>query len=191
MGFGRVNIEMQNALNTYFKEQAELEGDCLVDYVQFDNQYEKVFENIPVGEAEAVIEPRGGTALLDAIGRGATELGEKLKAMRPAKRPGTVLVVVVTDGHENASKEWNSDMVKELVRKQEDNYNWEFVFLGANIDAVATGALYGFKGSNSMSYDTKYTGQTVAALSNFSTVTRGGGKAAFSDDDRKNAMGKS
>lgn len=193
MGFGGVDKEMTNALNLYFKEQAKLDGKCLVDYVQFDTEYEKVYDDKPVAEAEAVIHPRGGTALVDAIGRGSVELGRKLKALPEAHRPGKVQVVIVTDGGENSSREFTAEAVRELVTAQQDKYDWDYVFLGANIDAVATGQMYGFKGGKSMTFDTANTGETVASLNAYTTSYRGaaGAAAAFTDEDRKNAMAKS
>ncbi len=192
MSYGSVDKEMTYALNKFFEDQAKEDGVCLVDYVQFDTEYEKVFEDTPVADAKAVIHPRGGTALVDAIGRGTVELGTKLASEPNHKRPGTVMVVVVTDGGENSSREYDSEQVKALVTKQTDEYNWDYVFLGANMDAVATGAMYGFKGSKSMTYDTKNTGATIASLSHYTSTLRGGGvnAAGFTDEDRKAAAGK-
>ena len=180
--------EMTAALNHFFADQAKLEGVCLVDYVQFDGHYEKVFEDVVVGEAKAVIEPRGSTALVDAIGKGTVELGEKLSNLPEARRPGKVLVVVVTDGGENSSQEWKADQVKKLVSDQQDKYGWDYVFLGANMDAVATGNMYGFKSDKSMTYDVNNTDVTMASLSNYTTQYRTVGSAAFTSEDRENAV---
>lgn len=184
---------MTAALNEFFGSQAELEGKCLVDYVQFDTVYEKVYEDTDVADAEAFIVARGGTALLDAIGRGTNELGSKLRRLKDVHRPGKVLVVVVTDGHENSSREWTAEAVKQLIRQQEDTYKWEYLFLGANIDAVAVGADYGFKYDNTIQFnihDDMAVGATSAAISNYATTYRGGGKGAFSEEERKKANKK-
>lgn len=190
MGWNGVDKEMTNALNLYFKEQAKLDGKCLVDYVQFDTEYETVFENTPVYAAEAVIDPRGGTALVDAIGRGTVELGRKLRALPEAKRPGKVQVIIVTDGGENSSREFTADKVRKMVTEQQDKWSWDYVFLGANIDAVATGGLYGFKHGKSMTFDTANTQGTIASLNAYTTAYRGtaGAAAAFTDADRENAV---
>lgn len=192
MGIGGVDREMANALNVFFKEQAKLDGVCLVDYVQFDTEYEKVFEDTLVSEAKAVISPRGGTALVDAIGLGTVELGDKLASLPEHTRPGRVMVVVVTDGMENCSIEYTAEQVRELVSTQQDKYDWDYVFLGANIDAVSTGQAFGFKGSKSMTFDTANAGATMDSLNAYTTAYRGAGgaAAAFSDEDRKNALGK-
>jgi len=177
--------EMINALNTYFDEQAKLDGKCLVDYVQFDNTYDKVFSDTPVGEARAVLDPRGSTALLDAIGRAVTEFGEKLAALPEDERPGTVIVPVITDGYENASQEWTAAKVKELVEKQRTEFNWTFTFLGANLDAVAVGAQYGFAAGDSLTFDVNNTAMASASLSGYTTRTRTGLGGGYTDEDRQ------
>lgn len=183
-----VAADMRGGLDTFFKEQAELDGECLVDYVQFDTEYEKVFEDTPVADAKAILQPRGGTALLDAIGKGVTDLGEKLAKLDESQRPGTVLVVVVTDGHENSSREWDAEAVKELIKRQENEWNWKFTFLGANIDAVAVGAQFGFSVESSLTYSTANIGQTMSSLNTYAGATRSGVKGAYTDEDRRNAL---
>ena len=182
---------MENALDEFFSGQAALDGKCLVDYVEFDTHYEVAFEDRPVSEAKAVIQPRGMTALLDAIGRGSVALGDKLSALPEPHRPGKVLVVVVTDGMENASREWTADKVKELVSDQQDTWNWDYVFLGANIDAVETGNQYGFKADKSLTFnihDSEAVMGTSQVLSAYATNYRSAGVATFSEEDRKKAQ---
>jgi hypothetical protein len=192
MAWNEVDKEMTAALNTLFKEQAALDGKCLVDYAQFDTEFEKVYEDRPVAYATAKIEPRYGTALIDAIGQGTTELGRKLKALPETQRPGKVLVAVVTDGGENSSREYRADQVKDMLTEQQDKYGWDYVFLGANIDAVEVGNLYGFKSSKSMTFDTANTGETINSLNVYASAYRGtaGASAAFSDEDREKAVAK-
>ena len=178
--------DMIGGLDEFFKSQAALDGKCLVDYVQFDTVYEKVFEDTLVADAKAVLEPRGGTALLDAIGKGATELGEKLRALPEAHRPGLVQVVVVTDGYENSSREWTTEAVKSLIKQQEENYQWDFVFLGANMDAVAVGQSFGFKADKSLTYDTGNVYAASATMSEYTTRSRltGAASNAFTSEER-------
>lgn len=176
--------DMIGGINTVFDEQAEAEGKCLVDYVQFDSIYEVVFEDRPVDKARAVLTPRGGTALLDAVGRAATDLGRKLRNLPEDQRPGTVMVVVVTDGYENSSREWTAESVKALIKNQEDKYNWQFTFLGANMDAVAVGANFGFHAHNSLTYDTGNTVAMASALSNHTHRVRGGDYSGYTQVER-------
>lgn len=183
-----IKKDMVGGLDSLFEEQAKLPGVCLVDYVQFDTTVDTVFEDKHVDTAKAVLEPRGWTALLDAIGQSVTRLGEKLAKKHETERPGKVIVVIVTDGYENASKEWKPEKVKELVKNQTDLYNWDFVFLGANMDAVGVGAGLGIAGSSSLTYDVNNTGQTMAFANNYVTQTRTRGSAAFTDEERQKAV---
>lgn len=181
--------DMRGGLNQLFKEQAEVEGECVVDYVQFDTEYELVYTDKPVAEAEAVLVPRGGTALLDAIGKSVTQLGEKLAGREENDRPANVLVVIVTDGYENSSREWTKDRVKELIERQTNEWNWNFLFLGANMDAVAEAAAFGISHNNSLTYDGSNSSVAMASVSAYTTQYRGTGQVqSFTDEDRKNAV---
>lgn len=182
-----IQNDMRLGLDEFFKTQAGIEGKCLVDYAMFDQHYEKVFEDVPVADAKAVLQPRGSTALLDAVGKAVTELGEKLAGRDEADRPGLVQVIVVTDGMENASREWNAEAVKSLISQQETKYGWDFIFLGANMDAVAVGQSFGFSGDKSLTYDVHNTGAMTAAVSNYTTRSRlaGASANAFSSDERE------
>lgn len=180
-----IKEDMIGGLDAFFAEQAKDEGVTLVDYVQFDDSYEVVFEDVPVAEAKAQLEPRGMTALQDAIGKGATDLGKKLAALPEARRPGNVIVVVVTDGMENASREWNAEGVKALIKEQEEKWNWTFTFLGANMDAVAVGRSFGFSGDYSMTYDTSNVGAMTASLASNVTRTKMGDRRGYTQDERE------
>lgn len=140
--------------DAYIDGQRAQPGRSLVTLAQFDNQFEVVYRNRPLDEVPALtLEPRGGTALLDAIGRFVTEIGAGLAALPEHERPGDVTVVVMTDGYENASMEWTAEAVRALIAQQESVYSWDFVFLGANMDAVAVGTGLGFRAGKSLTYD--------------------------------------
>lgn len=187
--------DMLGGLKAYFKDQAEnAVGDdkVVVDYVQFDTEYEKVYEDRPVEYAEAVLEPRGGTALLDAIGKGVTDLGNKLRKKPESERPSNVIVVVVTDGHENSSVDWKAEDVKALVTQQENEWNWTFVFLGANMDAVSVAGGLGFRAGNSLTYvtnDPVALANTYSNLSAHTHATRSGLARDFTEDERAASVG--
>ncbi len=193
MSWNNADKEMAKALNDYFKTQSEVEGECLVDYWQFDNVPEKVFTDKPVSLSEAVIEPRYSTALLDAIGIAGTEFGKKLASKREEDRPGTVQVVIVTDGGENSSRTWNSDNTKKFITDQTNKYGWDFVFLGANIDAVNVAGNIGIIRDNAIQFDINNpvaVGAASAALSSYTTTYRGTGKGGnFTESDRAATMG--
>jgi hypothetical protein len=184
-----IKDDMENGLNELFREQAKLPGVCLVDLAKFDTVYEVDFEDTPVADAKAVLQPRGGTALLDAIGKTVTHLGEKLASEVEHKRPGKVIVVVVTDGYENSSVEWTRTAVKDLVTQQQDQWNWEFIFLGANMDAIDVAGSYGFKSGSSITYaaNAKGAANVTQSLNSYVGATRGGLAASFTDEDRENA----
>ena len=180
-----IKNDMIGGLDQFFAEQAKDEGVTLVDYVQFDNEYEVVFTDTPVADAKAQLSPRGSTALLDAVGKGATDLGKKLANLPEARRPGNVIVVVVTDGYENASKEWKADGVRALIKEQEEKWNWTFTFLGANMDAVAVGATFGVSAGYSMTYDTGNTYAMASSLSSNVTRTKGGDRRGYTQEERE------
>jgi hypothetical protein len=104
------------------------------------------------------------TALLDAIGRGIKETGDALKKLPEAERPSKVLFVIQTDGFENASREYTRRRVFDMITHQKEKYLWEFIFIGANQDAIATGATLGINAKSSMSYTANNTRAALVAL---------------------------
>lgn len=184
-----VQGDMRGALDAFFKAQAEVEGKCLVDYVQFDHDYEVVYTDRKVSEAKAVLEPRGMTALLDAIGHSVVDLSTKLKALPEAHRPGKVVVVVITDGFENSSKEWTATTVKALIGQMESEFDWAFTFLGANMDAVSVGEGFGFNPNQSLTYNTSNMEETSSALHAHVTRTRSGLVSGYTSEERQAAVG--
>lgn len=140
-----IRTDAEGGLKNLIAEQRALPGDLSIDLFQFDTHYEKV------ADIDAwTLQPRGMTALLDAMGRSITEVGEALAARDEDERPSKVVFVIVTDGLENSSREWTRDKVFELVKRQTDEWGWQFVFMAANQDAVAEGHSMGV--SNNMNY---------------------------------------
>lgn len=157
--------------NTFLKDQKKLDKPATMSMVQFDDIYEAHYISKDLKEVPelttATYVPRGNTALLDAMGRGITELGAKLAAMPEAERPSNVIVVVMTDGAENASKEYTYPRIKDMVELQSTTYKWTFLFLGANIDVLAVGGALGFAAQNSVPYSgtAKSVGRAYSAVS--------------------------
>ena len=124
--------------------------------VQFDDQYEPNYQGVPIEEApdlnEVTYVPRASTALLDAMGRTIQLTGERLRNMPEHERPGTVVFVTLTDGYENASHEYTLQRVNDMIREQRDKYSWQFIFLGANQDAIATAAKMGMGAGQSLTF---------------------------------------
>lgn len=162
---------------------------------QFDNTYESVYSGVDINEVpDYFLRPRGSTALVDSMHRMIVELGDNLRSRPEHERPGRVIVVTLTDGAENASYEVTADQLRDLIRQQEDVYSWDFVFLGANIDAVSVGAMYGINAARAMSYSATAGGvdATFSAVSRVATALRSGDEAGaeFSSNERSAAADK-
>ncbi len=147
--------------NTFVKSQQEQGGVTKLTLVQFDSQYEVVHDAIEIDSvSELTLEtfvPRGSTALLDAIGRRVTETRVRIEGLPEDEKPDTVIFVIITDGHENSSREFKREQVKSLIQDCEDNLEWDIVYLGANQDAWAVAEAMGIKGGKALSYS--YTGE--------------------------------
>ena len=146
-----------SGFNEFVEGQKAAPGDALMTLIQFDseNAYEMVFDkalrDVPKLTVETYV-PRGGTPLHDALGRTITELGAKLGKMAEDERPGKVIIVTMTDGFENSSHEYKASQIAEMIKHQREAYQWEFIFLGANQDAILTGERLNIPAANSVSY---------------------------------------
>lgn len=179
--------------NEFIRSQREVPGEASIKLVQFDDQYETVFDKSLLNCPEltqSTFVPRGSTALLDAQGRSIVELGQELAAIPEDDRPSKVIVVTITDGLENASKIYNLDQIGSMIREQRDKYSWDFVFLGANQDAVKTAEAMNIPLPSAMSYSASKAGiaGTMAAVSRYVGSYRSGRPASFSQADRDSAM---
>ncbi len=142
--------------NAMLQKQRELPGEVRVTTVLFDNQVEVLHDRIdlravsPITEKEYFV--RGSTALLDAVGSTISKIGNVQKHTAPEYRADKVLFVIITDGMENASREYDYDRVKHMVERQKKRYGWEFIFLGANMDAAKTAVRFGVSANRAQSY---------------------------------------
>lgn len=193
--------DMQGGLRSFIDEQKKTatEYPTVVNFVQFDSEYEQVFmnrklEEIVTNDIELV--PRGMTALNDAIGRTINSVGQTLRSMKEEDRPSKVIFMIVTDGLENSSYEFTSEQVREMVKHQKDKYSWEFMFLGADIDAIATANVFGISANNAAQYDkvsapkmfgnlSGKLGAIRSMVTNKADAVEISAVAAFSDEDRK------
>ena len=127
--------------NELIEKQKKIEGDAYVTTVLFDHEYEVLHDHVALGEVAPLTDKeyfaRGSTALLDAVGRTINAVGARLGATPEEERPAHVVFVITTDGMENASREYTAKQVREMVEHQQQKYSWQFVFLGANMDAVS------------------------------------------------------
>ena len=135
--------------NSLIEKQKREEGDCLVSVVLFDHEIEVLYDRVSVKDMPEMTEKqyytRGCTALLDAMGGAIHHIGNVHKYAREEDRPAKTVFVITTDGLENASRKYTAEKVRSMVQHEQDKYGWEFLFLGANIDAVETARHYGLK----------------------------------------------
>lgn len=182
--------DMEPALRRFLKNQKGLPGRCQVTLAQFDNVYEQVWTLRDIAEVEDYeLVPRNMTALLDATGRFITDVGAELARRGDADRPAKVVIVVITDGLENASTEWTRDSVRALVTRQREKYSWEFVFLGANFDAIAEAGRLGVPMRSALTFDARRSARALNSMDRHIARLRRTGESAFSDEDRDDAKG--
>ena len=159
-----IKSDTEGGFDAYIASQKGQPGRCTVTLAQFDDEYEEVFGGLPIAAVPRLdLQPRGMTALNDSIARLVHSTGEFLAAMPEDRRPGAVIVGIMTDGMENASKEWTRPAVKALIEDQENTYNWTFSYLGANQDAVEVGSSMGIAADRSLTYGTG-AGNVAAAM---------------------------
>ena len=151
--------------NAMIEKQKGEEGDAYISTVLFDNISEVIhdrakLENVPkLTEKEYYV--RGCTALLDAVGGAIHHIGNVHKYAREEDRPERTMFVITTDGLENASRRYTYDKVKEMIQRQKEKYGWEFLFLGANIDAAKEAARFGIDADRAANYRADHTGTAV------------------------------
>ena len=163
--------DAEGGLNSFIEQQKKQPGRALFTLIQFDTEYEFVHRAKPIGEVpHCPLVPRGMTALLDAVGRGIAETGDRLSKMDEKDRPGLVVFVIITDGYENSSKEFTKERIKAMIQHQQDVYKWQFTFLGANQDAFAEAGGLGIKGAAANYTPTTAKSAFAAAAGNVSRM---------------------
>jgi len=172
-------------LNTFITENKKLPGTATFSLHQFDNVYETVIDRQDLQSVKLLTSedfvPRGGTALLDAIGQTVNAVGNELAALAEADRPEKVILMIITDGYENCSKEFSRDKIFTMLKHQQEVYNWDVAYLGANQDAIAVGSTFGIGASGCMSYNATPEGAKMAfcSASNYSSTSRTTGRGSF------------
>ena len=143
--------------NAMIEKQKKEEGECYISTVLFDNVSEVLHDRVklsnikPMTDREYTV--RGCTALIDAIGGAIHHIGNIHKYARPEDVPEHTMFIITTDGMENASQRYSSEQVKRMIKRQKDKYGWEFLFIGANIDAVETARCYGIDEDRAVNYN--------------------------------------
>jgi len=172
--------------NAFVEDQKKVPGEATLTLAQFDDVYELVHNGIALKDVPSLdFHPRGYTALLDAIGKTINDTGAWLSQKPEDQRPERVFFVILTDGAENASREFTREQIFKMIRHQEDAYKWQFIFLGANQDAIKAGAGIGIKMDSALTYNASNTSEAYRTFSGSLTGARTSGKAAaFTSTDR-------
>jgi len=158
--------------NSFIDAQKEEVGEANVTTVAFSTTHRYIHEGVNLKDLIALnskdYRPNGGTALLDTIGSTILDLGRKLDELGEGYKPSKVIFVITTDGEENASREFTRAKIKEMIELQTNTYNWQFLFLGANIDAVSTAESFGIL----RSFACNYTASSVGTESVYSGLSK-------------------
>jgi hypothetical protein len=178
--------------NKLLEDQKACPGECTVTLVQFDTQnaYEILRDFVPVSQVSPLgseYSPRGGTPLFDAVGRAIVNTGDKLKSLSEHERPGKVVVVIISDGEENSSREYRADAVAKMVKEQTEIYKWQFVYLGTNHDAMLAAGNIGIVQDCAANYAEEKTSGGIQLASSKLRSYRTGAAADmnWSADERK------
>ena len=157
--------------NSLLEKQRKEVGDATVTTVLFDDQFEMIHDHAAIGKVNDITSKeyfaRGMTGLLDAIGKTINHVGNRHKNALDSEVPGKTMVVIITDGFENASREFTLPQVKQMIERQKEKFGWEFIFLGANIDAVTTAAGFGISADRAVTYEA----DSIGTRMNFDAVS--------------------
>ena len=158
--------------NSMIEKQKKQDGECIVSTVLFDNESEVIHDRVSINEIKPMTEDDyyacGGTALIDAIGGAIHHIGNVHKYARPEDVPENTIFIITTDGYENASYRYTSNKVKHMIKHEKEKYGWEFLFIGANIDAVETAKHYGIDRNRAVNYHADAQGTDIV----YATVSK-------------------
>jgi len=168
--------------NSMLEKQQKLDGECRITTVLFDDRYELLHDRIdiravsPIDATQYFV--RGSTALLDAVGRTIHKIASAQQHTAAEYRADKVMVVIITDGYENASREYSLPAIKSLIEREKNDYGWEFIFLGANIDAIETAGQFGISADRAQNYhaDRQGTAVNFAAIGSAAACLRTSGR---------------
>ena len=159
---GGLESDTIGGFNSMLEKQRKIEGKAFITTVLFDDQYELLHDRVNIAKVNNITEKeyfvRGSTALLDAIGKTIAKEKAIQDTLGKNEKADKVLFVIITDGLENASREYNSSTVKKLIETQKEKYGWEFLFLGANIDAIETASAIGISAERAVNYNSDSVG---------------------------------
>lgn len=143
--------------NSMLNKQQKEEGEAIVTTVLFNHEYEIIHDRANIKEIKPITEReyfvRGSTALLDAVGRTIDKIVRATRNTKKEYQADKLMFVIITDGMENASREYKYEQIKRMIERQKEEYKWEFVFLGANIDAISTAERFGIGEDRAANYN--------------------------------------
>lgn len=185
-----ISRDVIGGFRTFVDAQKAFPGECRLTLAQFDSLgIEITIENMPVDKVpDLVFEPRGGTPLFDAIGETINSVGARLARMPEDHRPGKVIFVIITDGEENQSRKFKLEQIRGMIRRQQDEWKWEFAYIGANVDAFSEAASLGIPASASSGFDSGRVRSAYLVSAGMVGRSRTGQKLGYTDDERA-AMG--
>ena len=201
---GGLESDTIGGYNSMLKKQSEADGEVLVSTVLFEDCSEVLYDCVPLEKMPQMTENeyyvRGCTALLDAVGGAIHHIGNVHKYAREEDRPEKTIFVITTDGLENASRKNSYEHVKKMVERQKEQYGWEFLFLGANIDAIKTAGRFGISADRAANFISDHEGtalnyevlaQTVCEMRMAAAPISAGWKKRIDDDyDRRTKRGR-
>lgn len=176
--------------NSMLSKQKEEEGEVIITTVLFDDEYELLHDRISIKGVDSITDKeyfvRGTTALLDAIGKTLNKIINVQRNTAENEKAENIMFVIITDGMENSSYEYNYDKIKNMIEHQKNKYGWEFIFLGANIDSVATAEHFGIDKDRAADYkaDSKGTLLNYEVISDTVSSLRKNKKVSSSWKDR-------
>lgn len=144
-----LELDTIGGFNGMLDKQKQTPGEAIVSTVLFDDAFEVLHNRKQISEIKPITEKeyfvRGSTALLDSIGRSIVKIISIYRRLKDNEKPEKTVFVITTDGMENASREFSRSQIKEMIEYQKEKFNWEFIFLGANIDAISTARDFGIR----------------------------------------------
>lgn len=180
--------DTKGSIEKLLETQKKEEGKAHLTLAQFDHEYEVIHDfadlkHVDVKAFTNQYQPRGTTALVDAIGRTIITMSEKIEKMEPSEKPTKVIVAIVTDGLENASHEFTAEKVKKLVEEKQA-LGWNFIFLGADLNAIQTAQSYGFSPKGSAYYENSNISEAMTVVGTQITNARKGEPVEISEKER-------
>lgn len=161
-----IRVEAIAGFNSFINDQRSYEGETTLTLVFFNQEYQCMYERKDIHEVTLLnrdsFVPKGATGLLDAIGKTVDNIGKKLYEIPEDERPEKVIVAILTDGLENASREYTQNQITKKIKEQQEKYSWEFVFLAANQDAFVSADHIGIKKEDAVSFKATANGITKA-----------------------------